>query len=99
MMRRMPVEALLSAGHSALFFHTDNPGEKVFILAARLAAERGILGLMRRYVNHSRGRNWLSTLHQRISFDIAILYDETVAAFLQVMTRWFQLFTKIGVRR
>ena len=39
------IEALLSAGYeiSAIFTHTDNPGEKAFYgSVARLAAERGI---------------------------------------------------------
>lgn len=39
------IEALLAAGYeiSAIFTHTDNPGEKAFYgSVARLAAERGI---------------------------------------------------------
>lgn len=45
------IEALLAAGYeiSAIFTHTDNPGEKAFYgSVARLAAERGIPRFMRR---------------------------------------------------
>lgn len=49
------IEALLSAGYeiSAIFTHTDNPGEKAFYgSVARLAAERGIPVYAPDNVNH-----------------------------------------------
>lgn len=49
------IEALLAAGYeiSAIFTHTDNPGEKAFYgSVARLAAERGIPVYATDDVNH-----------------------------------------------
>ncbi len=49
------IEALLAAGYeiSAIFTHTDNPGEKAFYgSVARLAAERGIPVYAPDDVNH-----------------------------------------------
>lgn len=49
------IEALLAAGYeiSAIFTHTDNPGEKAFYgSVARLAAERGIPVYAPDNVNH-----------------------------------------------
>lgn len=49
------IEALLAAGYeiSAIFTHTDNPGEKAFYSSvARLAAERGIPVYAPDNVNH-----------------------------------------------
>lgn len=63
------IEALLSAGYeiSAIFTHTDNPGEKAFYgSVARLAAERGIPVYAPRITLIIRcGWNALPNCHQR----------------------------------
>lgn len=74
------IEALLAAGYeiSAIFTHTDNPGEKAFYgSVARLAAERGIPVYAPDNVNHPL---WVERIAPTITrgdfflFIIAILF-------------------------
>lgn len=73
------IEALLSAGYeiSAIFTHTDNPGEKAFYSSvARLAAERGIPVYAPDNVNHPLWVERIAQLSPEVifSFIIAILF-------------------------
>lgn len=67
------IEALLAAGYeiSAIFTHTDNPGEKAFYgSVARLAAERGIPVYAPDNVNHPL---WVERIAQ-LSPDVIFLF-------------------------
>ncbi len=74
------IEALLSAGYeiSAIFTHTDNPGEKAFYgSVARLAAERGIPVYAPDNVNHPLWVERIAQLSPEVIFSFpAILFSK-----------------------
>ncbi|WP_097340138.1 bifunctional UDP-4-amino-4-deoxy-L-arabinose formyltransferase/UDP-glucuronic acid oxidase ArnA [Escherichia coli] len=76
------IEALLAAGYeiSAIFTHTDNPGEKAFYgSVARLAAERGIPVYAPDNVNHPLWVERIAQLSPDVIFSFYyrhLIYDE-----------------------
>lgn len=67
------IEALLAAGYeiSAIFTHTDNPGEKAFYgSVARLAAERGIPVYAPDNVNHPLWVERIAQLSPEVIFSL-----------------------------
>ena len=76
------IEALLAAGYeiSAIFTHTDNPGEKAFYgSVARLAAERGIPVYAPDDVNHPLWVERIAQLSPDVIFSFYyrhLIYDE-----------------------
>nr|WP_284515030.1 hypothetical protein [Shigella dysenteriae] len=71
------IEALLSDGYeiSAIFTHTDNPGEKAFYgSVARLAAERGIPVYAPDNVNHELNpKTWTVSVNRLFDTQSGIL--------------------------
>ncbi len=67
------IEALLAAGYeiSAIFTHTDNPGEKAFYgSVAHLAAERGIPVYAPDNVNHPLWVERIAQLSPEVIFSL-----------------------------
>lgn len=94
------IEALLAAGYeiSAIFTHTDNPGEKAFYgSVARLAAERGIPVYAPDNVNHPLWVERIAQLSPDVIFSFYyrhLIYDEILQLAPQVhlicMVRCYQ---------